>query len=69
MASEIMINVCVRLQPHADAEPIRKAVVGRRGRLRPRHEPSRFWAVTAMTLKQVEVIEGVKSCTLSPAAW
>lgn len=59
----------MRLQPNVDAEPIRQAVVGNHGKLRTRHDPSRFWAITSMTIKQVEAIEGVKNCTLHPASW
>lgn len=69
MSQSIMISVCVRLLPNVDSAPIRRTVVGNHGKLRPRLDTKRFWAVTDMTLKQVEALDGVKDCTLSPSAW
>lgn len=67
--SQTMISVRVRLLPQVDAQPIVRAVVGCRGKLRPHKDMTGFWAVTAMTLKQIEAIEGVKDCTLCPTSW
>lgn len=67
--SQYLISVCVRTGPRADRDQIVRLVVGHEGRLRPKMEPTRFWARTPLTLKQVQSIEGVKDCQLSPVSW
>jgi len=67
--SQPLISVCVRTQPHYNLQQVASLVVGRHGELRPNVEPGRFWARTALTLRQVRAIEGVKDCRLHPVTW
>ena len=64
-----LITVCVRLLLGADRDAVAAKVVGKRGTLCPKDRPAIFWAETAMHLKQIEALEGVKYCTLSPMRW
>lgn len=67
--SQPTISVCVHIRSDADPLPIQRAVVGNAGKLRVHSSPTRFWALTTMTLKNVQALDGVKSCTLSPRTW
>ena len=64
-----LISVCVRTASGGDLHTIAQKVVGRYGQLRPDLEPTRFWARTALTIRQVRAIDGVKDCRLHPLTW
>lgn len=64
-----LISVCVRTASDDDLHRIAQMVVGRYGALRPDVEPKRFWARTALTIRQVRAIDGVKDCRLHPLTW
>ena len=67
--SQYLISVCVHTKSGEDRDRVAQTVAGHGGRLRPMTEPRRFWARTALTLRQVRAIEGVKECHLAPGTW
>ena len=61
-----LITICVNLLPGADEPAIRRVVLGIHGKLLHAPKPTRFFASTSLTLRQVGNLQGVKNCTLSP---
>ena len=67
--SQYLISICVQTASQVDRDRIAREVVGKYGQLRGNIEPQRFWARTALTLRQVRAIQGVKDCRLCPVTW